>query len=104
MSRTFILASAAAVLIALTGASAQAGAIVEAPSKVLTKEVAKLLHAAKPAAKPTADFVVGVAIELTKGDIKQAKRDEAARKRAGGSTVWKMPDGEQTGAATLPRP
>jgi hypothetical protein len=63
MSRTFILASAAAALIALTGTSARAGAIVEGPLKVIAKEVAKI-----------AGHVV---LGLVEHDVKQAYKNGA---------------------------
>jgi hypothetical protein len=81
MSRTLILASAAAVLIALTGTPAQSGAFNRAAGEWWHA----VWPAVKPAVKPAAKFTRDEFIELTKAEIKRARREEAARERAWGS-------------------
>jgi hypothetical protein len=106
MSRTFILASAAAVLIALTGASAQTGAIVEAPSKFLTKEVAKWWHTPKPVAEAAEHAARHLAIHglthvYNNGELFKSA-DERSRDSAQAPNdviSWKTLDGERLRAA-----
>ena len=107
MSRTFILASAAAALITLTGTSAQAGGIVERPLGVFAKEVAaKWWPAVKPAAKIGGHVVFG----LAEHEMKQAYKDgvlfgsvdekaEDLAQAPNGVISWKTLNGEQIRAA-----